>query len=252
VKFLGVVGELLITIGVIVLLFIGWQFWVNNAILSAQQQQAASNLASQWKATSTPTPKPTPTKSAAPVDYGPPPAFDGSGVGDAQQFATLFIPSLGKDSTRIVANSVDRNSVLNKGIYGKYPDSAFPGNPGNFAMAIHHTNWGSPFAEVTKFQTGEHWFVETEEGWYTYTFRNYEYVVPTQVDVVNPVPGSGADPGDQSIMTITTCNPLLGDAERLISYAVLTSWTPRSAGPPAEMVKALAGHTQSPTPTKKH
>jgi sortase A len=36
-------------------------------------------------------------------------------------------------------------------------------------------------------------------------------------------------------MTITTCNPELGNAERLITYAVMVGWRPKDAGPPQEI-----------------
>ena len=123
-------------------------------------------------------------------------------------------------------------SVLNHGYFGHYPDSQWPGQPGNFALAIHRTGWGSSFADSPKLQAGDKIYLETEDGYYTYTFRNNEFVLPTAVDVVLPIPGSNAPAGDQMLITITTCNPLLGDAERMITYGVFESWRPRSAGPP--------------------
>ncbi len=39
---IGVLGELLITAGVLVLLFLGWQIWWNSWILAGQQTSAAS------------------------------------------------------------------------------------------------------------------------------------------------------------------------------------------------------------------
>lgn len=42
---LGVFGELLITGGVVVLLFLTWQLWINNAIVASQQADAVKNSA---------------------------------------------------------------------------------------------------------------------------------------------------------------------------------------------------------------
>ena len=37
----GVLGELLITAGVIVMLFLGWYIWLNDVVTGGEQQQAA-------------------------------------------------------------------------------------------------------------------------------------------------------------------------------------------------------------------
>lgn len=232
-RVLGVVGELLITFGVIVLLFLAWQLWVNDAIQTNQQQAATSELEKEWASGA--------DKEGGTVqpeqDYGPAPAF--AGVEEGQEFATLYIPKLGPDSSRVIKNGVDLPSILNKGYYGKYPDTQWPGEAGNFALAVHRTNWGSPFGESPKLESGDKIYVQTQDGYYTYVFRNYEYVLPTAVDVLLPVPGTNLPSGSQSLITITTCNPLLGDAERLIFYGVLESWQPTEAGPPTEMAKTM-------------
>ena len=41
---MGIVGELLITFGAIVLLFLAWQLWINNAVVAGQQQSASQEL----------------------------------------------------------------------------------------------------------------------------------------------------------------------------------------------------------------
>lgn len=233
---MGIVGELLITFGAIVLLFLAWQLWINNAVVADQQHSASRELAQEWSAGR----NVTPTASApADEDFGPAPAF--AGVGEGAKFATIFIPRLGADSTRVIANSVDTTTNLDRGYYGHYPQTQWPGQPGNFALAVHRTGSGSPFTDSPKLQLGDKIYVETADGYYTYVFRNYEYVMPTAVDVLLPVPGTNLSPGDQNILTITTCNPLLGDAERMIVYSVLESWRPHDAGAPAAMTAALEG-----------
>ncbi len=195
-RVLGVVGELLITFGVVVLLFLAWQLWVNDAIQTTQQQAATSELEKEWASGAE---KEGGTEQPV-TDYGPAPAF--AGVAEGQEFATLYIPKLGPDSSRVIKNGVDLPSILNKGYYGKYPDTQWPGEGGNFALAVHRTNWGSPFGDSPKLESGDKIYV-------------------------------------QSLITITTCNPLLGDAERLIFYGVLESWQPTEAGPPKEMAKTM-------------
>ncbi len=232
---LGIFGEVLITIGVLVLLFLVWQVYINNAVLANQQANITKNQSQAW---ATVTPTAAPSDAPEQTDFGPPPVLAPVGVGE--QFAIIYIPRLGADSQRAASNSVDPGSVLNHGYYGRYPNTQWPGEPGNFALAIHRTGWGSSFADVPKLQAGDKIFVETADGYYTYTFRNYEYVMPTAVNVVAPVPGSQAAPGNQMLITITTCNPLLGDAERMITYGVFESWRPRTAGPPAAIAAIVA------------
>lgn len=232
-RVLGVVGELLITLGVIVLFFLAWQLWINNAIVTNEQTTLTKEMQEEWQV-ETPT-----TSTPDNTDYGPAPAF--AGVGEGAKFATVYIPRLGANSGRVVSNSVDLPSVLNHGYYGHYPQTQWPGQTGNFALAIHRTNWGSPFADSNKLETGDKIYVETKDGYYTYVFRNYEYVLPTTVSVILPTPGKNVVTKDQSLITITTCNPLLGDAERLIVYGVLDSWRPRSAGPPSAIALEASG-----------
>ncbi len=235
---LGVVGESLITVGAIVLLFLVWQLYINNAVLANQQVGITKQQALAWATT---TPTPTPTDAPQQTDFGPPPVVPSVAAG--AQFAIVYIPRLGPDSQRAARNGVDPISVLNHGYYGHYPDSQWPGQPGNFALAIHRTGWGSSFADAPKLEAGDKIYVETQDGYYTYTFRNNEFVLPTAVDVVLPVPGSHVSPGNQMLITITTCNPLLGDAERLITYGVFDSWRPRSAGAPAAIAAIVAKET---------
>src|SRR3712207_2672937 len=45
----GVLGELLVTAGVLVLLFLGWQLWFNDIVVGAQQQTAADQLTEEWE-----------------------------------------------------------------------------------------------------------------------------------------------------------------------------------------------------------
>ncbi|MFX8907022.1 sortase, partial [Acinetobacter baumannii] len=71
---------------------------------------------------------------------------------------------------------------------GHYPDSAMPGEVGNFALAAHRTTFGKPFNRIADLRAGDAIVVETPDGWYTYRFRTLEYVKPNAVDVLLDVP----------------------------------------------------------------
>ncbi len=233
----GVIGELLITGGALVLLFLAWQLWINNAIVAGEQAEAVKKFSNELTASpsssSTWTPKPGATSS------GPAPVLNEVGPGGI--IGNMYVPRLGSGSTRAVANGVSNPSVtINRGFYGRYDNSQWPGQPGNFAMAVHRTGWGTSFTQAQTIRPGDHFYLETPQGWYIYTVRNTEYVVPTQVTVVNPVPLSDKPAVDgQSIMTITTCSPINGNGERLVIYGILSDWQPIEAGVPAEITKLV-------------
>lgn len=234
---LGVVGESLITLGVVVMLFLGWQLWVNDVIIFNESTAVAEENVAKWTTTKTPE---TTSSEAAPPDYGPAPVM--SKVENAGVFGNIYIPRFGNDYIKVAAEGVGPEDVLNRGYFGRYPNSQLPGESGNIALAVHRAGHGSPFRQAAKLQLGDVIVLQTPEGYYEYRVRNTEYVMPTEVEVVNAVPGgSNAAVAGQSVMTITTCNPELGNNERLIVYAVMVGWQPADAGPPLEiasMVKA--------------
>ena len=158
--------------------------------------------------------------------------------GDANSFATVIVPRFGPRYERTLAEGVDVEKVLNNQVtgIGRYSETALLGQIGNFAVAAHRTTYGAPFGDVDKLRIGDRIYVETEEGWYVYRFRNIEYVYPTQVAVLNPVPQLQIDAKDR-ILTMTTCHPKLSAAERLIAYALFESFVPRSNGAPTEIAK---------------
>lgn len=228
VSVVGVLGELLITAGVLVFLFLGWQLWLNDLIVGDQQNQVAADLADTWDSGNISL-NHEPTK----VDYGDP--IVDIAPAEAQQFAVMYIPRFGADWMRTVSEGVSTTRVLNKNGIGHYEDTQMPGDLGNFAVAAHRTTHGAPFSSIAELQVGDKIYVRTPEAYYTYVFRNREYVSPQGVGVLDPVPQfQGTAPGAR-LLTMTSCNPKFSAAERIIAYAVLESWQPVSAGPPAEI-----------------
>ncbi|WP_281533585.1 sortase domain-containing protein [Cryobacterium breve] len=82
--------------------------------------------------------------------------------------------------------------------------------------------------------------MQTADGYYTYRFRDLEYVQPTDVGVLAAVPHAPGATATDRIITLTSCNPLYSTAERIIAYGVFDSWQPISAGPPAELAAIIA------------
>jgi sortase A len=227
----GVVGELLITTGVFVLLFLGWQLWFNDLVVDNQLREQSLHQSSTWQGNASTAEHGTPTE---------PPVLDKpAATGDV--FGLMIIPRFGADYYKPIAEGTGTTQVLNKGEIGHYPTSSMPGAVGNFAVAAHRTSYGKPFNGLGNLRVGDHIFIETQDGWYQYSFRNLEYVRPTGVGVIAPVPqNDGASPGDR-IMTMTSCNPMFSAAERIIAYSVYDGFSPRAGGPPDEIAAIVGG-----------
>ena len=238
VSVVGVLGELLLTAGVLILLFLGWQLWWNDAIMAGQQSSAASELSKEWqeqaRATQGATPPPDPANYGAPV-------VDATEYANGDAFAVMYVPRFGEDSQRNIAEGygLDVLNSFDLGV-GHYPQTQRPGEVGNFAIASHRSAYGGGMHEIEQLQLGDAIYIQTKDGWYTYRFRDFEYVTPETVDVLAPVPHHPDLAPTDRIVTLTSCNPLFSTAERIIAYGVLESWQPSAAGPPAEIAPIVA------------
>lgn len=235
----GVLGELLITAGVIVLLYVVWQLWVGDWIFAAQRNSEGQALSQEWQseyedsiAPSGPS-APEAEPAAVEIPVLPQPA-------DTEIFANLLVPRWGSDYLVPIAGGVTRSGTLDNIGIGHYPGTAMPGEVGNVSLAAHRMTSGAPFGKLPDLRVGDALVIETPDGWYTYRFRTHEYVTPSQVDVLLPVPQMPEVPTGERYLTIMTCSPLYSMAERLIGYSVFESFTPRSDGPPASLTEGVA------------
>lgn len=225
---IGVLGEILITLGVVILLFIGWQLWFNNVISTATQQTAAEELSEEWEAAE-PTPEPD-----EPRDPGEPVVMATPAVNTA--FANLIIPRLGVDFKRPIAEGVGTKVLNNTKLgMGHYTGTQLPGAVGNFALASHRSAYGGAFHNIHELIVGDSIYVETADGWYRYVFRGLEYVRASGVGVILPVPQRPDAAPTERLITLTTCNPFYSSAERIVAYGLFDSWYPRADGPPPEI-----------------
>ncbi|GGK35056.1 hypothetical protein GCM10010124_29650 [Pilimelia terevasa] len=201
-------GELMITCGVVLLLFAGYEIYGKTAIVDAAQ----GDLDRAFDKT------PAAASANRPSTGKPPP-------GDA--VARLHIPRLAKKW--VVVEGVAPDDI--KVAPGHYPKSAMPGQSGNFSVAGHRVK--STFWDLDDMRPGDPIVVETKTNWYVYRTSRSRIVRPTAVEVVDPVP-PGFRSGER-LLTITTCNPKWDNYERLVVHASLLRTQPRSAGDPAEL-----------------
>ena len=210
-------GELLITLGVVVLLFVAYLVLWTNVRADAQASGLTSDLRLQW-ATERPhagVPAPTVDPSALAVVPG-------------KAFAIMTIPRLGAHWFSPVIEPKGKTIALDELAEGvvHYNGTALPGQVGNFAVAGHRATHGQPFADLNLVRIGDRVIVETQDAVYTYVVDNdpnKTIVLPTAVWVLQPVPGHPAATPTQALMTLTTCNPRWNSSHRMIVFGHLVS-----------------------------
>lgn len=238
----GVLGEVLITVGVVVLLYVVWQMWVGDMIIGAESRKAGNELSQQWSDAAAENPTST-ENSAADSPYNtitaPPPVIDTPQSAD--DFAVMYAPRLWGADPFTIAGGTTTWESLDLGKVGYYLGTGLPGQPGNFAVAGHRGSHGAPFMDLPNLQVGDAIVIQTKAGWYTYRYRNMEYVAPSAVEVLYPTPQNLAAGTTGSFITLTTCSPRYGSAERLIAYGVFESFTPTTPDGKTPASLALPG-----------
>ena len=216
---LQALGEVLLTLGVLLLLFCVYELYGTNLVTLREQSALGKELTESWAAP--------PAARDRPQAREPP-------LGRA--FARLYLPRLDGAEALVVVQGVSVPD-LKKGP-GHLPGSALPGELGNLVLSGHRTTYGAPFSELDRLRDGDAVVVETRDGWFTYRVTGARVVLPSAVEVTYPVPGRpGAAPRDR-LITLTTCHPKYSARERLIVSGRLEARQPTSAGRPAALAQA--------------
>ncbi len=215
-------GELMITFGLIVLLFAGYEVFGNSAKVQDEQNALANELDQEWN---DPTVGPTaPAATKAPAAPG------------TNLVGRLYIPKLDKEW--VVVDGVQPDDI--RYAPGHYPDSAEPGQIGNFSVAGHRIK--KIFWRLDELKPGDVIGVETRSNWYVYKVYGHQVVKPSAIEVVAPVPNKPKAKPTQALLTLTTCNPKYNNYERLIVHAELVSVSKRDqAKPNAAMPAEIKG-----------
>jgi sortase A len=204
-------GELLVTAGMVLLLFVVYEVYVTDFLTAQRQDELSSDLRERWES------EPAPERGwITQVE-----------IGDA--FGVLRIPRLGEDYTRVILEGTEEKQ-LSQGP-GHYVDSAMPGEVGNVALAGHRVGKGSPFLDLDAMQAGDPIVVETADSWFVYRvlgdadpsgIPGQHIVSPTAVEVVSPTPNAAPTAAPSgAYLTLTTCHPRYSARQRLIVHARL-------------------------------
>ncbi len=214
------VGELLITAGLVLLLFVAYQLVWTNYEAQRRTDQVAGDLRDAWSR---------PARSTTGATAGPAKVDFGTGI------AFLHIPRLGRSWSVPVVEGVELPDLA-RGV-GHYPDTARPGQVGNFAVAGHRATNGEPFAYLDRLRPGDVVVAETRRRWFTYVVDSTRIVSPSSTWVLDPVPGRPAEEPTQQLLTLTTCNPRWASYQRLIVFGHLEETRTRRDGPPADLAR---------------
>lgn len=241
-----ILGELLLTVGVLSLLFAFHEAYWTNLASAKIQAEVSHSLEQQWN--EEPTKRVNPRKKLQ------------TELGAA--FARMYVPRFGSDfSFAIIEGTTDAHLI---GGPGHYVDSQLPGQPGNFAVAGHRVGKGAPFNDLGSLKNCDAIVVETQLAWNTYrvlpigvdgeqrrqaaqeclnpeqvarvTDGDYAHVQGRYITLPHDVSTIGAHPGIadmtpapemEPVMTLTTCHPQFSNTERMIVHAMLVESHPK-------------------------
>jgi len=238
-------GEVMITLGLVVLLFAVYELYFTDWLSVGKQREATAQLDEQWR-------NPRGTQDQL---------LPGAGI------AKLSIPAFGPDFVWTVLQGTDQETLAAGP--GHYLDTAMPGEPGNFSLAGHRVGKGAPFNDLDLLQSCDALIVETADTWFVYRVLpmrdevvgwaqgkgtdprcrdvaplpgaysavvGQEIVLPSQREVIAPVPGRPglvlAPEQQRALITLTTCHPKFSARQRLIVHGALVAQYPKAAGPP--------------------
>jgi sortase A len=210
----------MITVGLILLLFVGYQLWWTNYSAAQAAQRASTAVQQQWASQEAPNP----------TDEGPreaTPAADQPEVGTP--FGLIYIPRLRDKVWGLPLIQGVGTDQLSQGI-GHYVGTAMPGETGNFATAGHRATNGEPLRNIDQLEKGDQVIVETAAEWFTYELEESTIVSPFDVWVIDPVPGEPDATPTKALITLTSCNPRWASTERYIWWGQLVDIMAKSSG----------------------
>ncbi len=226
------VGELLLTAGLVVLLFVFYEAYVTNWSSAQKQHDATAKLNDTWQ------------NGRGLVDR----AIKGAGI------AKMYVPAFGPDFVFTVLEGTDPGTLASGP--GHYQGTASPGQPGNFAVAGHRVGKGSPFNSLDLLSSCDAIVIETIDHWYVYRVLPLQgesdrwtagkgaqpqckgveplagryadvvgktIVLPSQIEVIAPVPGQPGRTPVNRLITLTTCHPQFSASQRLIIHGVMVA-----------------------------
>ncbi|NUP14683.1 MAG: class E sortase [Streptomyces sp.] len=203
---ISVFGELLITAGLVLGLFVVYSLWWTNVLADREADKQADKVRDIW--------------AHQEGGSGRPAQFDSkNGIG------FLHVPAMSKGE--ILVEKGTTTKILNDGVAGYYTDpvkAALPtsGKKGNFSLAAHRDGHGAKFHNIHKLAKGDPIVFETKDKWYVY--KVYAVLPETSkynVKVLSKVPEESGKTKAGHYITLTTCTPVYTSRYRYVVWGEL-------------------------------
>ncbi|MFI6285723.1 class E sortase [Streptomyces sp. NPDC051018] len=198
---ISVLGELLITAGVILGLFVAYSLWWTNVVADREASRQSERMRDGWKSDNAP-----------------------RGLDTKDGIGFLHVPAM-KNGEVLVKKGTDPKK-LNDGIAGYYTEpvgSALPWDAkGNFSLAAHRDGHGAKFHNIHKIKVGDPIVFETKDTWYVYkVYKKLPQTSKYNVKVLDPVPKESGKTKAGRFITLTTCTPIFTSDYRYIVWGEL-------------------------------
>ncbi|MFF1304485.1 class E sortase [Streptomyces sp. NPDC058307] len=197
-------GELLITAGLVLGLFVVYSLWWTNVVADRAADKQADKVRDAWTERTT----------------GGPGALDTkNGIG------FLHVPAM--RNGEVLVEKGTSTKILNDGVAGYYTDpvkATLPtsGKTGNFALAAHRDGHGAKFHNIDKVKKGDPIVFETKDEWYVY--KVYAVLPETSkynVKVLGRIPKESGRKKAGHYITLTTCTPVYTSRYRYVVWGEL-------------------------------
>ncbi|WP_058047349.1 class E sortase [Streptomyces roseifaciens] len=196
----SVIGELLITAGVVMALFVVYSLWWTNVLADREAKRQGHAVRNTW------------------AKQGPGALDTKDGIG------FLHVPAM--RNGEVLVKSGTATDVLNEGVAGFYRSPVKAAMPwdkqGNFTLAAHRDGHGAKFHNIDKVRTGDRVVFETRDVWYVYkVYAELKETSKYNVQVLDPVPKESGVTKPGRYLTLTTCTPVYTSDYRYIVWAEL-------------------------------
>ncbi|WP_053760637.1 MULTISPECIES: class E sortase [Streptomyces] len=201
----SVLGELLITAGLVLGLFVVYSLWWTNVLADRKADQEGDKVRDHWATSDEPS--------------GPGALDTKDGIG------FLHVPAM--DDHEILIKKGTSTGLLNDGVAGYYTDPVKATLPtsdknGNFSLAAHRDGHGAKFHKIDKLRKGDPIVFETKDKWYVY--KVYSILPETSkynVKVLDPIPKESGRKKAGKYITLTTCTPVFTSRYRYVVWGEL-------------------------------
>lgn len=200
----SVFGELLITAGLVLGLFVVYSLWWTNVVADRQADKQADKVRDSWMEGR---------------DTGPGALDTKNGIG------FLHVPAM--KNGEVLVEKGTSTKILNDGVAGYYTDpvkATLPtsGKTGNFSLAAHRDGHGAKFHNIDKLKKGDPVVFETKDEWYVY--KVYAVLSETSkynVKVLGQIPKESGKKKAGHYITLTTCTPVYTSRYRYVVWGEL-------------------------------